>query len=78
MQPLFRISSIHLNHMRLSWVCRRWVVLDCRLSINARKEFQDVFSTSTVPVGHFLDQPDFNGVAIFLTRVKLMPMNLVG
>ncbi len=50
------------------------VIFDC--PEYARKQFSDLFNSSVVSVGHFLNRPDFSRMAKPLTQDKIMHMNL--
>ncbi len=52
------------------------VIFDCPEYTYVRKQFPDLFSSSVYSIGHFLNQPDCNRVAKFLTQVKAMRLNL--
>ncbi len=52
------------------------VIFDCPEYAHARKQFTDLFNGSVVSIGHFLNQPDCNREAKFLTQVRSMRMNL--
>ena len=52
------------------------VVFDCPNYTYARQLFPDIFRSDFVTVSQFLNQPDCNRVARFLTWVKHLRMNL--
>ncbi len=52
------------------------VIFDCPEYTYVRRQFPDLFNSPVLSIGHFLNQPDCNRVAKFLTQVKTMRMNL--
>ncbi len=52
------------------------VIFDCPEYTYARKQFTDLFNSSIVSIDLFLNQPDCNRVAKFLTQVRAMRMKL--
>ncbi len=52
------------------------VIFDCPEYTYAIKQFSDLFNSSVVMVGHFLNQPDCNCVAKLLTQVRKMRRKL--
>ena len=52
------------------------VIFDCPSYTYARQLFPDIFGSNIVTVSQFLNQPDCNRVARFLTWVRHMRMNM--
>ena len=52
------------------------VIFDCPSYTYARQLFPHIFGSNIVTVSHFLNQPDCNRVARFLTLVRHMRMNM--
>ncbi len=52
------------------------VIFDCPEYTYVRKQFPDLFNSSLVLIGHFLNQPDCNRMTKILTQDKTMRMNL--
>ena len=50
-------------------------IFDCPSYVYAREHFQDLFQSHITTVSQFVNQPQCNQLAKFLTEIKMLHMN---